>query len=84
MLSEAFWKYGKIVDIYIPGRKDRAGSYFAKRYNNYKQTYRPHRVHHVQLSTIPGDWSKISEGKTFADAVTGRKEKKIGSFGIFE
>ncbi|CAI9285087.1 unnamed protein product [Lactuca saligna] len=29
MLSEAFRKFGKIVDIYILGRKDKAGSYFA-------------------------------------------------------
>ncbi|CAH1416384.1 unnamed protein product [Lactuca virosa] len=112
MLSEAFRKYDKIVDIYIPGRKDRAGSYFTfvkysgikesqamlnsmnqvrcrqcilkvnvakyeKRYNQYKQAYRPHRGHHVQSSTIPGVWSKISEGKSFAEAVTGRKEGKL-------
>ncbi|KAL7586075.1 hypothetical protein Lser_V15G41012 [Lactuca serriola] len=39
MLSKAFRKYGKIVDIYIPGRKDRAGSYFTfVKYNGIKDS----------------------------------------------
>ncbi|KAI3740607.1 hypothetical protein L2E82_31075 [Cichorium intybus] len=29
MLRRAFQSFGKIADIYIPGRKDRSGSYFA-------------------------------------------------------
>ncbi|CAH1414127.1 unnamed protein product [Lactuca virosa] len=107
MLSKAFRKFGKIVDIYIPGRKDKAGSYFAfVKYEGIKDVQvmlnslnqircghcimkiniakyekkRNHKIHgqafhHVrppQINKDVGGWKKTSEGKSFADVVTGK------------
>lgn len=49
---------------------------YEKRYSKYKRAYRPRRGHPVQPSTNPEVWSKITNGKTFADAVIGRKDEK--------
>ncbi|CAI9270460.1 unnamed protein product [Lactuca saligna] len=105
MIRKSFQSFGKMVDVYIPGRKDKGGTFFAFiRYVGIKDTESlvtalnqvrcghsiakvniaryekkppprkipPPSYYHPRRMSVPiTKHINISNGKTFADAVTG-------------